>query len=450
MKPTLLLIDDDPVDIRALAFLIESWDYQVVMALSGKAGLEALAAGPVDAVIADVRMPGMSGIEVVEELGQRAPGLPIILITGYGDVRAAVKAMKIGAFDYVVKPPDPDEFRLIVARALEHSRLRRENDYLRAELAAGGLYGDRIVGRSPKMLELFDLIHRVARTDSTVLICGETGTGKELVAQAIHYKSHRAQRPLVAMNCASLNQNLIESELFGHEKGAFTGAVAARRGRFEEADGGTLLLDEISETSLEFQAKLLRAVQEQEFRRVGGNQSIAVNVRVLASTNRDLRARVEEEKFREDLFYRLSVIVIQVPPLRERPEDVELLARHFLTRFAERYHCPAKAFSKAALEDLRARRWEGNVRELQHAVERAVVLSDREILEPDDVRETGSGGRTPETKDLTLKEFLDKGSRDYLVQVLDSTGWRKGKAASILGIDRATLYRMLRKYSLER
>ena len=450
MKPVILVIDDDPVDIKALALLLESWDYEVLTARSGKTGLDVLSARPVDVVVADVRMPEMSGDQVVKQAVQQVSGLPIILITGHGDIRAAVQAMKIGAFDYVVKPPDPDEFKLIVDRALEHSRLRRENASLRAELAAGGLYGDRIVGRSPRMVELFNLIQRVARTDSTVLITGETGTGKELVARAIHYKSHRAQQPLVALNCASLNANLIESELFGHEKGAFTGAVTARRGRFEEADGGTLLLDEISETSLEFQAKLLRAVQEREFRRVGGNQTLKVDVRVLASTNRDLRKQVEAGLFREDLFYRLSVIVMQVPPLRDRPEDIELLAQHFLTMFAGRYKCPAAAISPAGLEALRARRWEGNVRELQHALERAVVLSEHATLEPDDFREVAPGGSPTAARDLTLRDFVDKSSREYLVQVLDTTGWRKTDAARILGIDRATLYRLLRRYSLER
>ena len=450
MKPTILVIDDDPVDIKALAFLLESWDNHVILSRSGEEGLATVASVPVDVVVADVRMPGLSGIDVVEALRKQEPGLPIILITGHGDIRTAVQAMKIGAFDYVIKPPNEDEFKLIVDRALEHSRLRRENAYLRAELAAGGLYGDRLLGRSPAMLTLFEMINRIARTDSTVLISGETGTGKELVAQAIHYKSGRSHRPMVAVNCAALNENLIESELFGHEKGAFTGATATRRGRFEEADGGTLLLDEIGETTAEFQVKLLRALQEGEIRRVGGNQTISVDVRVIASTNRDLKSLVQVGQFREDLFYRLSVITLPAPPLRDRPDDIELLSAHFLSVFAERYQCPAREISRAGLDALRARHWEGNVRELQHVIERAVVLSDSPTLGPENFCEPAPGTAESVPDSLTLRDFVDQSSREHLVRILDQTGWRKSAAAEILGIDRATLYRMLKKYSLER
>jgi len=449
MKSTVLLIDDDPIDIKPLKLLLESWDLEVITARSGEEGVDRLASVPVDLVISDVRMPGMSGQDVVQAVRGADPGVPVVLITGQGDVKSAVNSMKLGAFDYVLKPPDETEFQLTVGKALEHSRLQRENEFLRAELAAGGMYGERLIGRSPKMLTVFEMINRVAGTDSTVLITGETGTGKEIVAKTIHYKSRRAGRPLVALNCASLNPNLIESELFGHEKGAFTGAVASRRGRFEDADGGTLFLDEIAETGVEFQAKLLRVLQEGEFERLGGNKKISVDVRLLASTNRDLQQEVDAGKFREDLFYRLRVIPIHLPPLRERADDVDLLATHFAASYGERYMSGACTVSPEGLDYLSSREWKGNVRELQHAVERAVVLSTDEILGPGDFKgfDTGQEGAR---SDDTLHAFVDQKTREYLLQVLDRTGWRKQQAADILGVDRVTLYRMLKKYSISR
>jgi len=448
MKSTVLLVDDDPVDLKALALLLDSWDYDVLEARSGERALTALREQPVDLVLSDVRMPGMTGEDMVRAVGSEFAGLPVVLITGQGDVRSAVTAMKLGAFDYVVKPPDEEEFRLTIERAIDYSRLHRENAFLRAEMAAGGKYGERLIGRSPTMLELFEMINRVARSDSTVLITGDTGTGKELVAQTIHYKSPRARRPFVAMNCAAVNANLIESELFGHEKGAFTGAVSSRRGRFEEADGGTLLLDEIGETTPDFQAKLLRVLQEGIFERVGGNKQIQVDVRVLASTNRDLKAEIEEGNFREDLFYRISVIPINVPPLRERREDIALLAAHFLSLYSERYGSPVKSLSREAMDWLVAQKWKGNVRELQHALERAVVLARGDVLEKHDFRLT-MGATEQESDRETLHNFVDARTREYVVRVLEENGWRKGKTAKILGVDRATLYRLLQRLSIE-
>ena len=450
MKATILLIDDDPLELHAMRVLLESWDLDVVAVRSGADALSRLDSVAADALVSDVRMPGMTGEDVVRAVGQSHPGLPVLLVTAFGDVKSAVRAMKLGAFDYVVKPPEEEEFRLTLERALEHSRLRRENAFLRAQLAAGGMYGERLIGRSPGMLAVFDLINRVARTDSTVLITGETGTGKELVAQTIHYKSRRADRALVALNCAALNRNLIESELFGHERGAFTGAVVARRGRFEDADGGTLFLDEISETGLEFQAKLLRVLQEGSLERVGGNRSIRVDVRLLASTNQDLREAVKAGKFREDLLYRLSVIPIHIPPLRERREDIGLLAAHFLDVYRARYQSPAKAISQAGLDYLHGLEWRGNVRELEHAIERAVVLSPRDTLGPEDFRRDEAGGTDDRgADDAALAAVLDRKTREHVLAVLDRTQWRKKEAARVLGVDRATLYRMLKRYSLD-
>ena len=448
MKATVLLIDDDPVDIKALQALLESWDYDTLTARSGREGLDIVDEFAVDLLISDVRMPEMSGEAVVTALREAAPSLPVVLITGYGDVRSAVRAMKLGAYDYVVKPPDEDEFRLTIERALEHSRLHRENRFLRAELSAGGMYGERMLGKSERMAEVFDIINRAAKADSTVLITGETGTGKELVAQTLHFKSNRADRPLVSLNCAALNPGVIESELFGHEKGAFTGATASRRGRFEDANGGTLFLDEISETMPDFQAKLLRVLQESEFERVGGSKAIHVDVRLIASTNRDLEKEVREGKFREDLFYRLRVIPIHVPPLRERRGDIELLARHFVVSFSERYQGTPRTISDEGLRYLEAQEWKGNVRELLHAVERAVVLSSNDTLEPADFQVAEPAVAEVPGGD-SLREFVDRKTREHIIDVLERSRWRKQKAADRLGIDRATLYRMLKKYSIE-
>jgi len=449
MKSTVLLIDDDPLDMEAMRLLLESWDIDVVTSRSGADAMALLDRTPVDLLVSDVCMPGMTGQDVVRVVRESHPGLPVVLITGHADIKTAVEAMKMGASDYVVKPPDPDEFKLTLERAMEHSRLRRENEFLRAELAAGGMYGERLIAQSPAMLRVFEMINRVAKTDTTVLITGETGTGKELIAQTVHYRSARADRPLVALNCAAINPNLIESELFGHEKGAFTGAVTARRGRFEDADGGTLFLDEIAETGIEFQAKLLRVLQEGEFEKVGGNRKMHVDVRVLASTNRDLKREIQAEKFREDLFYRISVIPIHLPALRDRPEDIPLLASHFVKRYGETYDCPAKTISDAGLAHLASLEWPGNVRELQHVIERAVVLSRGDILDVNDFTLDGESSAAGGNQDETLQAVLDLRTREHLLTVLDRSGWRKGRAADKLGIDRATLYRMLKKYSIE-
>jgi len=448
VKSTVLLIDDDPIDIKALQALLESWGYNILTARSGEQGLTIVKEFPVDLLISDVRMPEMSGETVVKTVREAAPSLPVILITGYGDIRSAVRSMKLGAYDYVIKPPDEDEFRLTIERALEHSRLHRENQFLRAELAAGGMYGERLLGKSEKMLEVFDIINRAAMADSTVLITGETGTGKELVAQTLHFKSNRAEMPLISLNCAALNPGVIESELFGHEKGAFTGAIATRRGRFEDAHGGTIFLDEISETSPEFQAKLLRVLQESEFERVGGGKPIHIDVRVIASTNRNLERQVEDNKFREDLFYRLRVIPIHIPPLRERREDIGLLAQHFLSTFSERYQGTPRTISNEGLSYLESQEWKGNVRELLHAIERAVVLSDHEVLQPENFQVSEATESDAPGGD-TLREFVEHKTREHIVNVLERTQWRKQKAADLLGIDRATLYRMLKKHSIE-
>lgn len=447
MKSTVLLIDDDPLDIKPLQKLVESWGIDVITARSGREGLEKLSSTPVDILISDVCMPGMSGEEVAEKVHADHPGLPVVLVTGKGDVKSAVKAMKLGAFDYVLKPPDETELQLTVERAIEHARLRRENEFLRAELSAGGMYGERLIGTTQAMQDVYNIINCVAMTDSTILITGETGTGKELVAQTIHYKSRRSSQPFIAFNCASLNPGLVESELFGHEKGSFTGALNMRRGRFEDADGGTLFLDEIAETSVEFQAKLLRVLQEGEFERLGSNKQIRVDVRLLASTNRNLEQEVLSGNFREDLYYRLKVIPVHLPALRDRREDIPLLATHFAEIYGNRYRQKECTISPEGMDRLKSRRWKGNVRELQHCIERAVILASQDVLGPDYLSEQESPENAGDTGD-SLSDVLDARTREHLVSVLDRTGWQKKKAAEILGIDRATLYRLLKKHSI--
>ncbi len=451
MKATILLVDDDPIDMVPMKALIESWQHAVLTARSGEQAIGVLEQHPVDAVVSDVFMPGMGGVELMRRTRQAHPDLPVVLVSGRADVRTAVDAVKDGAFDYVVKPPDEEEFRLTLERALEHAHLRRENRFLRAEIAAGGSTGERLIGRSPAMQEVFALIDRVARTDSTVLISGETGTGKEVVAQTLHYRSHRAGGPFVAFNCAAIPATLVESELFGHEKGAFTGAVAARRGRFEEAQGGTVFLDEIAETPGDFQAKLLRVLQEREIRRVGGATSIRVDVRVLASTNRDLAAEVSRGAFRTDLFYRLNVIPLRLPPLRERREDIPLLADHFASRYAAQYGLPPPRLAADTRDALLARPWPGNVRELQHVLERAVVLARGPDLTAADLEMPAAPGGPAESDphSYDLERHLDDERRAHVRRVLDAAGWNKQRAARWLGIDRTTLHRMIARLRLE-
>ena len=452
MNPRTLIIDDDPLVATSIRTQMELLDHEVLLAHTGEEGLALVEEQPLDLVISDIQLPGVNGDEVMRTIRKTHPELPVILVTAHGAVKDAVRAIQDGAFQYLLKPIDLDELEVSVERALEATHLRRENRTLRAELAGHGTHGVQLIGSSPAMVKVHDLILRVARSDSTVLITGETGTGKEMIAQTVHYRSPRAKAPLVAFNCAAFNENLMESELFGHEKGAFTGANQARRGRFEEADGGTIFLDEIGETSKAFQARLLRVLQEREFERVGGNRKVAIDVRVIASTNRDLETEVEEDRFREDLYYRLRVVPIHLPPLRERRDDILPLAAHFLASYAEQYSSPVTGFSEACTKALENQPWPGNVRELKHAVERAVVLATRDVLEPEDL-EFGEGGVRPAAETSTsqaLQDVLEETSREHVIKVLDQTDWRKQAAAEILGIDRATLYRMIRKYQIEK
>ncbi len=374
MRARILIVDDEKAMLVALRGLLAREGYEVETASSGEAARQCIDTGNFHVVITDLSMNGMSGMEVLEHAHRVDPDLAVIMITAYGSEKIAVQAMKLGATDYVPKPFDNDELRVVVRRVADTVLLRREHRRLLAQVQSA--YGfEQIIGQTPAMQRVFEIVDRVADADVTVLIRGESGTGKELVANALHYRSPRRARAFVKMNCAALSRELVESELFGHERGAFTGAVARREGKFEAADGGTLFLDEVGDMPLETQAKLLRAIQEKEFERVGGNSAIKVDVRLLAATNHDLEAAVAAGRFREDLYYRLRVVEVAIPPLRERREDIALLVDRFLKDAAERFQRPLKPLTGEALRACVTHEWKGNVRELRSAVEQALLLA---------------------------------------------------------------------------
>jgi DNA-binding NtrC family response regulator len=395
--------------------------------------------------VTDWKMPQMDGIELLRQLHARRPALPVILLTAHGSVPSAVAAMREGAFDYVTKPFDNDELRALVARALDMTRLERENRYLRQEIASRYAPG-AVVAESSRSKELLALVRRVAPSRSTVLIQGESGTGKELVARLLHYWSDRVGQPFVAVNCKAFAEGVLESELFGHEKGAFTGAASARAGCFERASSGTLFLDEIGETGTDFQAKLLRVLQDGEVLRVGATQPRGVDVRVVAATNRVLRDEITAGRFREDLFFRLNVIPISLPPLRERREDIVPLARHFLARHATEAGRHL-AFTPESEQALLSHSWPGNARELENAIERAVVLAHGERITPEDLLLEQSS-TSSETPGGTLQESLDHAAAARIRTALDAAKGQRAEAARALGIDRTTLYRMMKRFGM--
>jgi len=441
----LLVVDDDPVTVDLLREVLGKEGYDVATALSGE---EAIARGMdtlFDIVITDVRMGDKDGMEVLRSFKKGAPETTVIMITAFGSIETAIEAIRQGAFDYISKPFKLDEIKFTIRRALEQRRLVQENRFYRQELLDKYQFKN-VIGRTPQMFEVYKTIAKVADTKSTVLLYGERGTGKELIARSIHYNSHRNERPFIPVDCASLTETLIESELFGHVRGAFTGAVSTKRGLFEEADGGTVFLDEISNLSLAVQTKLLRFLQEHEIKRVGGTESIKVDVRVIAATNQLLEPLVKNGRFREDLFDRLNVVSIALPSLRERKEDIPLLATHFLQRFSEENHKNISHISPEALEILTRYSWPGNVRELEHTIERAVILSIHPIILPEDLpgkifEEVKGTALMLLGKPLSLKEV----ERQYVLKVLEEVKGNKKKASEILGIDRTTLYRLLGK-----
>jgi len=445
------VVDDDPSQRVMLRAVLSAEGYQVAEAEDGASAVAQVEAHFYDLILMDVRMAQLDGMAALKAVKGRSPGIPIVLMTAYGTVRHAVEAMKAGAYDYLTKPLDIDELKLTVARGLRHAALEEENARLRA-LVGHDVDVSAIIGTSAPMRCVFEAIALVAPTEATVLILGESGTGKELVAQAIHANSPRRAAPFITVNCAALSETLLESELFGHERGAFTGATERRFGRFELAHGGTIFLDEIGELTPAAQTKLLRVLQSQEFERVGGSKTLRVDVRVLAATNKDLDAAVRAGHFREDLLYRLRVFPLTVPPLRARRDDIPLLAEHFLKRYAERHRRRLRGLTPRALDLLMRYEWPGNVRELAHSIERAVILARGEHLTPEELppnlraigsaREDTPPQEPPLPVGLTLKEV----EREVIRKTLEHTGGNRTKAAEVLGISRATLHNKLKEY----
>ncbi|MCG8424828.1 MAG: sigma-54 dependent transcriptional regulator [Proteobacteria bacterium] len=442
MTPRILIVDDEARMAAAIATALERSGYACETATSGQDALAAFDARGADVVVTDRKMPGMDGIELLRAVHRRKPDVPVVLITAFADVPSAVKAMREGAFDYVAKPFDNHELRSIVGRAVELTKLQRENRYLRQEIA-GRYSPDSLVAESPAIKDVLSLIQRVARAKASVLIQGESGTGKELCARLLHYWSDRVGQPFVAINCKALAPGVLESELFGHEKGAYTGAAQARAGCFERADGGTLFLDEIGEVDPDFQAKLLRVLQEGEVLRVGGTTPRNIDVRVVAATNRKLTDEIAAGRFRQDLFFRLNVVPLALPPLRERREDLLPLAERFLTQIGR----PLR-LGEDARQALLAHSWPGNVRELENVIERASLLATTETIEPEDLLLTQTTAPSTEKPTGTLKAYLDRATVERIRGALDEAEGQRGQAAEILGIDRTTLYRLIRRLNI--
>jgi two-component system, NtrC family, response regulator AtoC len=448
----ILVVDDDGRMRELVVRVLVREGYSVRPLPRGQEVLQALEEGPADLVISDIRMPEMDGLTLLREVKRAAPETSVLLMTAFGSIDTAVQAIKAGAYDYLTKPFKNDELIVVVRRAMEERRLRAEVRALREEVSTKYTFSN-ILGKSKPMLDLFSLIRKVAGSRSTVLIQGKSGTGKELVAKAIHYNSPRRARPLVAVNCSAIPKDLLESELFGHLKGAFTGAIANKRGLFEEADGGSIFLDEIGELSPELQVKLLRVLQEREIRRVGDTRTLSVDVRLIAATNRDLAQAVQVGLFREDLYYRLNVIPIVLPDLKDRSEDIPVLATHFLMKYAKEADPPIEGIAKDAMRLLLEYHWPGNVRELENVIERAVILGHGpEILREDlpaHLRTHRTPLAHPSQAGSPYRPTLEELERDYIAAVLRETRWHQMRAAHILGIDRRTLYRKIRTYGFQ-
>ncbi len=447
-KGKVLIVDDDMEMRSLLEDYLKSENFQVKSFANGVEALEdlELQSSETDLIISDIKMPQMDGLELTSKLTHILPKIPILLITAFGSIETALEAMKRGAFHYIVKPFKLAEMAVHIEKALEHRRLQRDNEALRKEIKQSWGLGN-ILGKSQAMKSVFDLVTRVSQTTANVLIMGESGTGKEMVARAIHKTGPRAQKPFVAINCTAIPETLLESELFGHAKGSFTGAHQRKQGLFEEAEGGTLFLDEIGDMDGTLQSKLLRVIQEKKVRAVGDNTLRDINVRIIAATHKDLKAAMKDGRFREDLYYRLSVIPILIPPLRERKEDIPLLAEHFLKKYSATNNTNVRGFTKSAMNKLLTLRWEGNVRELENIIERAVVLSSGTFIDERDLP-------SPETQNpeqffsSSTGDFptIDQLEKRYMGLVLEKSGGRKDKAAQILGINRRTLYRKEREY----
>ncbi|MFZ0132883.1 MAG: sigma-54 dependent transcriptional regulator [Desulfobacterales bacterium] len=443
------MVDDDAAHRTMLRTLLGGWGYAVAEADDGQGAIALVKERSFELILMDVRMLKVSGIEALETIKAYNPSIPVIIMTAYSSVEAAVEALKKGAYDYLTKPLDFDKLKLIIGRAMEHSQLKAENRMLRETL---GRHFDRrnIIGQSPAMIRLLETVAQVAPSEATVLITGESGTGKELIAGALHYNSHRKDGPFVKINCAALSETLLESELFGHERGAFTGAERRKEGCFVLASGGSLFLDEVSEMTVTMQVKLLRVIQEREVVRVGGETPLPVDVRVICATNKNLEDLVRQGHFREDLYYRLNVVGLSLPPLRGRREDIPLLAQHFSDAFAERNRKPVKGFTPRAMDAILKHDWPGNVRELMNAVERGVVLTRGDYLDLVDLRMAPkpSGNASVWEEPAPAGPLpLEEVERAAILRALETAGGNKSEAARQLGITRKTLHKKLIRYA---
>ncbi len=450
-RVTVLVVDDDPKVVRMLSELLEDEGYAAVAALTGREALAVLERTDVDAVILDLVLPDIDGMEVLQHMKARWPRLPVLILSGHGTIARAVEATKLGAFDFLEKTVESSRILIALRNALHQARLERE----RAVLLERAMQQYRLIGVSPAMQEIFEVIEKVAPTDARVLITGESGTGKELIARAIHLRSPRAAGHFLPVNCAAIPEELAESELFGHERGAFTGAVERRPGKFELADGGTLFLDEIEEMSPRLQAKLLRVIEDGVIYRIGGRKPIQVDVRIIAASNRDLHHAVHTGQFREDLYYRLNVIHIHVPPLRERREDIPVLVDYFLSVLAFEKKIPIVSLHPSAMEILLAYAWPGNVRELRNLMEKLCVLYPGETVTGAQLRrwlvqEPDRDGEKKEIERLTLADVRARAEREAILRKLMATGWNYNRTARELGISRATLFNKLRAYNIRR
>ncbi|MBI4590011.1 MAG: sigma-54-dependent Fis family transcriptional regulator [Candidatus Rokubacteria bacterium] len=450
-RPVVLTVDDE-LGVRESIRQILQDECNILEATEGRSALAQLQSREVDLVLLDVRLPGESGIEILERIKALEDSLEVILVTAVKDVRTAVEAIKRGAYDYVTKPFDVDEMLALVRRALDKRALQREVLYLRSELARAHGF-DQIVGRHPEMVRIYERIAQVAETNATVLITGESGTGKELIARAIHRQGPRRERPYVAVNLAAIPEPLLESELFGHEKGAFTGAYQKKLGRFELAHGGSLFLDEVGTLRVDLQAKLLRVLQEREVERIGGNRSVKVDIRVIAATNANLKQAVKDRTFREDLYYRLNVVPLAVPPLRERREDIPLLVDHFVKKYNREFGKAVRGISPGALPVLLDYDWPGNVRELENIIERSVALATAPVIHlrdlPLDLALPDAGARSEEPG-LSLKEARGRFERQFILRTLERVDWNQSRAARLLGLHRNTLTAKLAGWGLRR
>ncbi len=450
MKTKILVVDDEPSHRQMLEAVLTADGYEVQQANDGQEAINSVEERFYDLILMDVRMSRVSGIEALKKIKELSPGIPIIIMTAYASVSTAVDALKSGAYDYLTKPLDIEELKILVGKALRQRQLEQENVYLRERL------GDRfdfsnIIGRSVPMRDLFETIALVAPTEATVLIVGESGTGKELIANAIHQNSPRTDRPFIKVNCAALQETLLESELFGHEKGAFTGALTRKRGRFQLAHFGSIFLDEIGEMSPTTQTKILRVLQEREFEPLGSTQTVKVDTRVVAATNKNLEEEIQEGRFREDLYYRLNVVTLEVPPLRERREDVSLLTDFFLKQYAEKNQRLIKGFTPRAMDLLMRHGWPGNVRELENVVERAVIMARGDMISqaelPDTLRDL-EAKKEQVGIDLTPGRSLKEMEREMILRTLEEAGGNRTRSAEILGISRRTLQLKLKEYGI--